>query len=184
MKTVIRVILRIVGGLLSPTWVLAEYLKPVGRNAAATFMRSWNLAFLFVASVVWLLLCAIEVGDRWVAWLLPVYLWVLPFGRANEIFYAFLRDGFERIKGTPEETGLTPYDRIVLISRSYLEVIVDFELLAGAHAVEGAALRGQRIPLLDDLYQSGATFNAIARVIKEQGGASAVFALALTRARG
>jgi len=32
------------------------------------------------------------------------------FGRANEIFYTFLRDELERIKGTLEETGLTPYD--------------------------------------------------------------------------
>jgi predicted amidophosphoribosyltransferase len=58
------------------------------------------------------------------------------------------------------------------------------ELLAGAHAVESAALRGQRVLLLDDLYQSGATLNAIARVLKEPGGASAVFALVLTRSKG
>lgn len=57
------------------------------------------------------------------------------------------------------------------------------ELLAGAHSIEGDALRGRRVLLLDDLYQSGATLNAIARLIKETGGASAVFALALTRTR-
>jgi predicted amidophosphoribosyltransferase len=58
------------------------------------------------------------------------------------------------------------------------------ELLAGAHSIEGSALKGRRILLLDDLYQSGTTLNAIARVLKEAGGAAAVFALALTRARG
>ena len=57
------------------------------------------------------------------------------------------------------------------------------ELLGGAHSIEGDALRGRRVLLLDDLYQSGATLNAIARLLKEAGGVSAVFALALTRAR-
>jgi len=57
------------------------------------------------------------------------------------------------------------------------------ELLGGAHSIQGEALRGQRVLLLDDLYQSGATLNAIARLLKEAGGVSAVFALALTRAR-
>jgi predicted amidophosphoribosyltransferase len=57
------------------------------------------------------------------------------------------------------------------------------ELLGGAHAVDADASRGRRILLLDDLYQSGATLNVIARLLKEVGGAAAVFALVLTRAR-
>lgn len=57
------------------------------------------------------------------------------------------------------------------------------ELLGGVHSIEGDALRDRRVLLLDDLYQSGATLNAIGRLLKEAGGASAVFALALTRAR-
>lgn len=57
------------------------------------------------------------------------------------------------------------------------------ELLKGAHALEGDALRGRRVLLLDDLYQSGATMNALARLLMETGGASAIFALALTKTR-
>lgn len=57
------------------------------------------------------------------------------------------------------------------------------ELLKRAHALEGDAVRGRRVLLLDDLYQSGATMNALTRLLKESGGASAVFALALTKAR-
>ena len=64
---------------------------------------------------------------------------------------------------------------------------VDFarrvELLKGAHALVGDALRGQRVLLLDDLYQSGATMNALTRLLKELGGVPAVFALALTKTR-
>lgn len=58
------------------------------------------------------------------------------------------------------------------------------ESLEGAHSVEGDLLRGRSILLLDDLYQSGATLNAVARMLRHTGGASAVFVLALTRARG
>ena len=57
------------------------------------------------------------------------------------------------------------------------------ELLEGAHAIEGAALRGRRVLLLDDLYRSGATLNTVARLMKETGGAAAVFVLTLTRTR-
>ena len=57
------------------------------------------------------------------------------------------------------------------------------ELLAGAYSVEADNLRGKEVLLLDDLYQSGATLNAFARVLRE-AGAARVFVLALTRARG
>lgn len=57
------------------------------------------------------------------------------------------------------------------------------ELLVGAHPVDDRAMRGRQVLLLDDLYQSGATLNALGRLLKEAGGVSKVFALALTRAR-
>ncbi|MBK9112867.1 MAG: hypothetical protein IPM88_14660 [Nitrospira sp.] len=48
--------------------------------------------------------------------------------------------------------------------------------------MQSDALKGRRVLLLDDLYHSGATLNVIARLLKEAGGASVVFAMALTRA--
>ncbi len=57
------------------------------------------------------------------------------------------------------------------------------ELLGGAHSIDGDALKGRRVLLFDDLYQTGATLNAIGRLLKEAGGVAGVFALALTRAR-
>ena len=122
-------ILRLTGGVLSPTRAFAEYLRPKEAHAAAAFIRSWNLAFLVVAGATWALLCAIELGSGRILWLLAFYLWVLPFSHVNEIFYAFLRDALDRIKGDPESTTLRPYDRVVLVSRSYLEAIVNFGLL-------------------------------------------------------
>jgi len=44
-------------------------------------------------------------------------------------------------------------------------------------------LAGQSVLLLDDLFQSGATMNVAARVLKSQGSVKAVYALALTRTR-
>ncbi len=48
----------------------------------------------------------------------------------------------------------------------------------------GKELKGKAVLLIDDLFQSGATMNVAARVIREQGEAKSVYALALTRTRG
>lgn len=57
-------------------------------------------------------------------------------------------------------------------------------LLADLHSVDAAATKDKRILLFDDLYRSGATMNAITTVLYEQGRASDVSALAITRTRG
>lgn len=74
-----------------------------------------------------------------------------------------------KVRATPELKNLGHSDRV--------------DAVAGAHVVEQQAIAGRRVLLLDDLYQTGATLNAIGRLLKEVGGAAAVFALALTRAR-
>ncbi len=48
----------------------------------------------------------------------------------------------------------------------------------------GKEFKGRRVLLIDDLFQSGATMNVAARVIREQGEAMAIYVLALTRTRG
>jgi competence protein ComFC len=55
-------------------------------------------------------------------------------------------------------------------------------LLDGAFEVDAAKVRNQRILLLDDLYRSGATMNAITEVLKASG-VSAVYAFAFTQTR-
>ena len=45
------------------------------------------------------------------------------------------------------------------------------------------SLSGQQILLVDDLFQSGASMNVAARVLKQEGLAGSVYALALTRTR-
>ncbi len=55
--------------------------------------------------------------------------------------------------------------------------------LEGAHSVAVSAIRGQRVLLLDDLYRSGATMNAITAALYDQGVVVDVYALAVTRTR-
>ena len=56
-------------------------------------------------------------------------------------------------------------------------------LLAGAFAANVNVLRGRSILLIDDLYDSSSTLNAITQTLYSQGKVAAVFVLALTRTR-
>ena len=56
-------------------------------------------------------------------------------------------------------------------------------LLDGAFRVDSSKVRGLRILLVDDLFRSGATMNAVSSALYEQGGAAEVYAFALTRTR-
>jgi predicted amidophosphoribosyltransferase len=55
-------------------------------------------------------------------------------------------------------------------------------LLQGAHTVNKNKVERRKILILDDLFQTGATLNAIAAALYDQGSAAEVYALALTRA--
>lgn len=56
-------------------------------------------------------------------------------------------------------------------------------VLSGAFSADSSLVRGRAALLFDDLYRSGATMNAVARVLSADGEAAAVHALALTRTR-
>lgn len=85
--------------------------------------------------------------------------------------------------------GLPVGERAVAKARGtpQLKDVYDYNerlsLLAGAFRVESSQIRGRRVLLLDDLYRSGATMNAVASALCDEGGAAAVYALAMTRTR-
>lgn len=56
-------------------------------------------------------------------------------------------------------------------------------LLEKAFAVQSTLFNGKNVLLFDDLYRSGATLNAITRVLYEQGKADHVYVLTLTKTR-
>jgi len=72
-------------------------------------------------------------------------------------------------------------------STAQLKDVFDFQkraqLLADAFSVDKEKTKGRRLLLFDDLYRSGATASAIARLLIGQGDASAVYLLTLTRTR-
>lgn len=72
-------------------------------------------------------------------------------------------------------------------STAQLKDVFDYakraEILTGAFAVDHEKTDGRRLLLFDDLYRSGATVGTIARLLTEEGGASAVYLLTLTRTR-
>ena len=56
-------------------------------------------------------------------------------------------------------------------------------MLEGAFRADSTVLAGRSVLLVDDLYRSGATMNAVAEALSEEAQAAAVHALALTRTR-
>ncbi|MBM4019688.1 MAG: ComF family protein [Planctomycetes bacterium] len=79
-------------------------------------------------------------------------------------------DALIKVRETPELKDVFDYNERL-------------NLLDGAFSVEPSQVRGLRLLLLDDLYRSGATMNAAASALYDQGGAADVYALALTRTR-
>lgn len=57
------------------------------------------------------------------------------------------------------------------------------ELLDGLYQVDASLVAGRNVLLLDDLYRSGATMNAITDLLMGTGQAASVRALAITRTR-
>jgi competence protein ComFC len=56
-------------------------------------------------------------------------------------------------------------------------------LLDGLHEADERIVREKRVLLFDDLFRSGATMNSVSALLTERAGATAVYALTLTRTR-
>lgn len=93
----------------------------------------------------------------------------IALGLARSVGLPFLADAIRCSRDIPELKDVYEYERRL-------------SLLEDLHTVDGAAVRGQLL-LLDDLYRSGATMNAVAKGLYDDGGAAVVLALAITRTR-
>jgi competence protein ComFC len=94
----------------------------------------------------------------------------LAAGLGKNLKLPFL-DGFiQKVKNTKELKNVFDYRERI-------------KLLEGAHKVRDQSLVGKSVLLFDDLYRSGATLNAVTKILYDQGQCSTVYALALTRTR-
>lgn len=57
------------------------------------------------------------------------------------------------------------------------------KLLSRAFQITGSTTEGKRVLLFDDLFRSGATMNSVCAVLRQQGKAAHIFALAVTKTR-
>lgn len=94
-----------------------------------------------------------------------------------------LADGLAKGLGIPvcddciKKTKLTPEMKTVYDYQKRLDQLRD------AYAVNAAKTEGRVVLLVDDLYRSGATLEAVARALLGDGRAKSLFALAFTRTR-
>ena len=88
---------------------------------------------------------------------------------ATQLGIDFVKDAVVRIKAIPELKNV--------------EVAKRQKLLEGAHKVDPSRISGRSVLLLDDLFQTGATMSAVTAILRAKGGATKVYALALTRTK-
>lgn len=79
-------------------------------------------------------------------------------------------DCLAKVKVTPELKNVHEYQ-------------ARLKMLRDAFSVDKKKTSGKVILLLDDLYRSGATMNAISKSLLEQGSAKSVYVLAITKTR-
>jgi predicted amidophosphoribosyltransferase len=127
-------------------------------EAAAFFVRSWappvDLLVPVPASRARLLQPLLAVGEA----------------LARELKLEFSPASVRRIGERPQLKDVYDYDE-------------RFRLLSGLHRADRAIVSDRKVLLFDDLFRSGATMNAITAALYDQGGASDVYALTLTRTR-
>lgn len=91
-------------------------------------------------------------------------------GICTQLKILLYEDYLIKIKETPELKNVYDFQKRL-------------EILTDAFATKDASLKGRNVLLLDDLYRSGATLNAITRVLYEKGMVGKVYVLALTKTR-
>ena len=127
-------------------------------ETAASFIRSWGIEFTAIAAVP---------PTKVYRTFQPVL--ALAVEIASTFKVPMLKSAIRKAKQIPE-----------------LKNVYDVEerkrLLRGAFEANAEAIRGQEILLVDDLYRSGATMNAITEVLLA-AGASEVYAFAFTQTR-
>ena len=159
--------------ILSPTWALADFAKKKWERTK--IIKTLNSVYLWVAivSVVAVLLFQeywMQSQEQCLNSSLPnffVFAWsYFLLSRCNEIFWAFLRDAFDKMDGTEairSKSKLTPKDRIRLSLKSYLELVFNFSLLYALLPMTDVFWNTEEFPMhiTDAIYFSGVTITTL-----------------------
>lgn len=127
-------------------------------GAATAFLRSWNPSVNLI----------VPVPPSRVRRLQPVSELAGAIGK--NLGLPVRSDVVTRVKTVPQLKDVFEYDARV-------------KLLQGVHSAKLDIAEGKRILLFDDLFRSGATMNSITETLYQDGKASEVFALTITRTR-
>lgn len=130
--------------LLSPTWALADFLKK--KYDRTETIKILNSVYLFISifgvsviAIAQLLDRSLIVNGLYKSFPITVTITWFSFlmSRNNEIFWAFLKDAFDKMDSSSTETDqdrqppskLMPKDRIILSLKSYLELVFNFSIV-------------------------------------------------------
>ena len=123
--------------VFSPTYVLAGYLKnKFDTTETIKVLNSIYLWFSIISAIALLLLqeyfaplgkLTLNTELNYVVFFVWSY---FLFSRCSEIFWAFLKDAFDKMdKNKEPNSNLTPQDRIRLSLKSYVELVINFSIL-------------------------------------------------------
>ena len=150
--------------ILSPTWIIAFYLKKINRTLA---IRRLNLLYFYMSLLGILLLFTLQYFSKQTPFSLIdfypnsiiLYIWLyFLLSSCNEIFYAFLNDAFDKLD-EHSKSLITYKERIKLAMRTYFELILNFALIylimPSAFWVESPK------DVFDGIYYSGLTITTL-----------------------
>ncbi len=80
-----------------------------------------------------------------------------------------------KLKETPELKDIKTYEE----KKEIIKGVYGFASIKARRIV-----KGKKVLVIDDLYDTGATSNEITRILKEEGQASGVYILAITKTKG
>ncbi len=156
--------------ILSPTWAIADYAKNKwDRTTVIEKLNSFYLGLSVVSVVGILLFQEYWVQNKVISLnetlpFIVVFLWsYFLLSRCNEIFWAFLRDSFDKLDNPEEqESNLQPKDRVRLSLKSYLELVINFSILyALLPATKEIWSNNVPVHITDALYFSGVTITTL-----------------------
>ena len=157
--------------LFSPTYFYADYRKnkvevASGKTARTDLIKKYNSRYLVASALL-----AIGFGTtyQWNEYpeeystiypiVIGLIIWLFPFSRSNEIFYAFIKDALDKVSHKASHSELTFSERIRLALNSYLELVINFGLIFYLLPCEW--FNKQLESMVDALYFSGVTITTL-----------------------